>query len=203
MIFTRMSFFTIVFTLFITFDSLGNIPVFVALLRGFDMRRQRIIIFRELLFALILVVLFCFFGDEILNMLNLTIPIVQIAGGILLFIIALSMLFPKAEGETEVLVQEPFIVPLATPILAGPATLSTVMVFASQVDSSCRMLLAITIAWIPTLIILLLSSFLKKLLGDKVLLAFERLAGLILTYIAIQMFVVGVHEYSLLVLHGP
>lgn len=191
-----MSFFDIGFTLFVIFNPIGNVPVLVALLRQFDVSRQRKIIIRELLFALILMLVFCFFGDLVLDVLRLNIPIVRMAGGILLFMIAFGMVFHKETQAEVVLQQEPFIVPIATPILAGPATLSTVMVFAAQEPSQMKVLLGVLVAWVPALAILLLASFFKKILGDKILLAFEQIAGLILIYIAIQMFGAGLSGYA-------
>lgn len=189
-----MSPLSIIVSLFVILNALGNIPVFIALLKDFDAKRQRIIIIRELLIALAIMLLFSYFGEEVLSLLNINIPIFRVGGGILLALIALSMLFPKPHSA-ETLPEEPFIVPLAIPIITGPGTISSIIVF-SQEQGPGMMVFCILAAWIPSITFLLLSSFLKKVLGEKVLFAFERFAGMILMFIATQMFTTGLSEYA-------
>lgn len=188
-----MSAISITISLFVILNSLGNIPIFIAVLKNFDLKRQRVIIMREMVIALFIMLLFWYFGDEVLSLLHINIPIFRVGGGVLLSFIAMSMIFPKP-FSAETLQQEPFIVPLATPIMTGPGTISSIIIF-SQEQSKALMLLCIVAAWIPSLIALLLASFLKKILGEKVLFAFERLAGMLLFFIAIQMFTTGLREY--------
>lgn len=189
-----MIFSSVVFSLFAVLNSLGNIPLFVAILGRFDVKRQRSIIFRELLFALGLLLLFNFFGDNILNVLGISQPIIGMAGGTLLFIIALGMIFPKTE-EGKASYKEPFIVPLATPILAGPGSLAAVMVYAEKIQNPWVMTGAIIAAWFPSLLILLASSHIKYLLGEKGLLACEKLGGMLISLIAVKMFASGAIEF--------
>lgn len=191
-----MSVITIIVTIFVTLNPLGNIPVFVAMLKDFSPERQRVIITRELTFSLLILLLFSFCGDYILGAFDLNIPILRIAGGMLLSLIALGMLFPKPQSS-EALKQEPFLVPLAIPIVTGPASISTVMVFSHEVQNQWIMFLGIMGAWIPSIISLLLSSFLKRVLGERMLVAFEQIFGMVLMFISAQMVSVGIKEFTL------
>lgn len=187
-----MSFFAMIFSLFFVMNALGNIPLFVGLLTRYDVKRQRQIIFRELLIALFILLLFNFFGDDVLKLLGISQPVIGVAGGTLLFIIALGMIFPRPVENHEMRRSEPLIVPLATPIVAGPGAISTVMVYAEQVHNVWWMATIILLAWLPTFIILLLSSNIKYLLGPKGLLACQKLGGMLISLIAVQMICTGV-----------
>ncbi len=131
-----------------------------------------------------------------MTFLNVSEDTIQIAGGLILFLICLKMIFPPAKNPNEDLPHddEPFIVPLAIPLVAGPSVLAAVMILAKQ-HSSSVMMGAILLAWAASLVILLTSEFLKKTLGQKGIMALERLMGLILTLIAIEMFLSGVSEF--------
>lgn len=187
-----MSVFAMTFSLFFVLNSLGNIPLFVALLTKFEVRKQRQIILRELLIALFILLLFNFFGDGILKLLGISQPVLGIAGGTVLFIIALGMIFPRPTDSLDSKRSEPLIVPLATPIVAGPGAITTVMVYADQFHHLWITSLVILFAWIPTFIILLLSSNIKYFLGKKGLLACQRLGGMLISLIAVQMICTGV-----------
>lgn len=190
--------FAIAFFLFLLMDAVGNIPLYISSLKDLPPARQRVIIVREMLIALALIVLFLFIGDALLKFLDISDEAVQIAGGIILFIICLQMVFPKPQESSEYASkEEPFIVPLAVPFVAGPAVLAAVIIFARQQVNSLVMIGAIIIAWIPSLIILLGSSYLKNILGRRGISAVEKLMGLLLTLIAVQMFLTGVHRFSL------
>lgn len=184
-----------IITIFVTFNAIGNIPVFIGMLRSFSLAHQRRIILREMVIALGIMLLFSYFGKQVLDFLDLELYALRIGGGMILFLIALNMLFPR-KMDASSFQEEPFIVPLAIPILTGPGTISTVMIFADQMQNDWLMLMCIILAWIPSLILLLLSSFIKNLLGEPVLHALEKIAGMILTFIAIQMFTVGIADYA-------
>lgn len=186
-----MPFYAVVLSLFFVLNALGNIPLFLGLLARYDMKRQRKIIIRELVIALFILLSFNFFGDKILQILGISEPIIGIAGGILLFIIALGMIFPKAE-RAEAPKQEPLIVPLATPVVAGPGAIATTMVYSEQFSTPWIMAAAIILAWIPSLIVLLLSSNIKYFLGARGLTACERLGGMLISLVAVQMCSSGV-----------
>jgi MarC family membrane protein len=188
---------SIAFSLFLLMDSLGNIPLFISFLKGIEPQRQRIIILRELVIALFIIILFSFFGEGLTKFLNIQNDTIQIAGGIILFLFCLRMIFPQAHDPNEDLphTAEPLIVPLAVPLIAGPAVLAAVMIYAKEAHNSWTMIGAILIAWSASLVILLASSFLKKILGWRGILALERLMGLILILISVQMFLSGIHAF--------
>ncbi len=151
------------------------------------------IILRELLIALGIMILFNYLGDFLLSSLQVTQYSVLISGGIILFLIALKMIFPVKEGEVSPTGEkEPFIVPLAIPLVAGPAVLAAIILYSRQETGT---ILAIVAAWIVTTLILMSSSFLNKILGRRGILACERLMGLILTMVAIQMFLEGLAQF--------
>ncbi len=193
-----MQMFSMAFALFLLMDSIGNIPLFVSVLKDIDPARQRKIIIRELLIALVIIIVFDLVGDGLMSFLNVTMPTILISGGIILFLIALKMIFPsRRDPDVDMgLDKEPFIVPLATPLVAGPAVLAAVMLYSGQhKDDVGLTLTAIVIAWAASTLILLSSSLWKRLLGWRGLVACERLMGLILTLIAVQMFLGGLKQF--------
>ncbi len=185
-----MPFYAIALSLFFVLNALGSVPLFIGLLARYDIKKQRKIIVRELLIALFILLLFNFFGDDILGILGISEPIIGIAGGILLFVIALGMIFPKAE-KLAAPPQEPLIVPLAIPVVAGPGAIATVMVYSEQVSTQWVMTGAILAAWLPTFLILFAASNIKYMLGEKGLAACEKLGGMLICLIAVQMFSSG------------
>jgi multiple antibiotic resistance protein len=189
-----MSVFALTLSLFLVLNALGNIPLFVGLLTKFNVKRQRRIITRELLIALVVLLLFNFFGDTVLQLLGISQPIIGIAGGTLLFIIALGMIFPRQQDKRAEALnrEEPYIVPLAMPIVAGPGAIATVMVYTEQLHDPWLMTGVILMAWVPTYLILLASSNIKYFLGQKGLLACQKLGGMLICLIAVQMFTSGV-----------
>lgn len=190
-----MTLFSVAFSLFLLMDPIGNIPLFITFLKSVDPKRQRWIIVREMIIALVIIIIFNYVGDALMNLLQVREDTIQIAGGIILFLIAIKMIFPTAPDAKEGIGSEPFIVPLAVPLVAGPSVLAAVMIFARQEAHPSIMIGAIFIAWSASLIILLASSFLKNLLGWRGILALERLMGLVLTLIAIQMFLTGLSSF--------
>ncbi len=186
--------------LLLIMDPLGNLPIFMSVLRHLEPRRRRIIIIRELLIALFIMLLFLFTGEKILTFLNLRAETVSISGGIILFLIAIKMIFPgpgdSSSGSGLPVGEEPFLVPLAIPLVAGPSLLATLMLMSHQYPGSSGMLvLALLLAWAITSTILLLSGVFLRLLGDKGVNALERLMGLILIMLATQMFLDGIRAY--------
>jgi multiple antibiotic resistance protein len=175
----RAQLFNLAVTFFLIMDPLGNIPLFISLLGKRTPKDQRRIILRELLIALGIMILFFFLGDMILDLLHISKYTVQISGGVILFLIALQMIFPKvSNGKDKEVQSEPFIVPLAVPLVAGPSLLAT-----------------IAIAWIATTVILLSSSWFAKIMGTRGLKACERMMGLILTLLAVQLLLEGVTTF--------
>jgi MarC family membrane protein len=171
-------------------DALGNLPIFITQLKQVPIKKQKKVVLREHIIALIIIILFYFVGKGILDFLKISDYSLQIAGGIILFILSLNMLFPKKEDKL-IIENEPFIVPLAVPLIAGPAVLTTVILFSNSYSISI-MLSSIIISWLLSLIILISSSFISKVLKHKGIVAIERLMGFILIMIATQMFLAGI-----------
>lgn len=183
--------------LFFILDPLGNIPVFLSLLKELPPARQRKVLARELLIALGVLMLFLWGGQYALELMHLKQESVSIAGGIVLFLIGLRMIFPTAEGVMgDVPGGEPFIVPLAIPMIAGPSGMAAVMLLGSQQpDRMGDWMLALTLAWGATAVILFCATWLKKWLGMRVLTALERLMGMVIVAISVQMLLDGISSY--------
>ncbi|MDR7020539.1 YhgN family NAAT transporter [Aeromonas salmonicida] len=183
--------------LFLIMDPLGNLPVFLSILRHIDPKRRRKVMMRELLFSLAIMMAFLFAGQQILNFLNLRQEAVSIAGGIILFLIAIKMIFPSEGGLTGLAAgEEPFLVPMAIPMIAGPSILASLLLLANQEPT--RMTdwsLALLMAWGASAVILMFYEVFNKLLGERGLTAVERLMGMLLVMIAVQMLLDGVHHY--------
>jgi MarC family membrane protein len=183
--------------LFLILDPLGNIPVFLGLLEPLPSGRRRIVLLRELLIALFVLFAFLWGGRTVLDAMHLRQESVSIAGGIVLFLIGLKMIFPSPEGMFgEAGEGEPFIVPMAIPLIAGPSGMASVMLLGSE--NPARMgdwSLALLIAWAATAGILLCATYLYKALGRPVLVAVERLMGMLLVAISVQMLMDGVAAF--------
>lgn len=178
-------------------DPLGNIPLFIGLLKQVDPKRRRRIIIREVLFAFLILLFFVFFGRSLLDLMHLSDKSLGIAGGVILFLIALRMIFPHPEGIFgHQMHGEPFIVPLAIPFIAGPSAIATVLLLVSnQPDRLGSWILALTIAMLVSAVVLGFAERIADFLGEKVTMAFERLMGLILTAIAIEMLLSGIEKF--------
>ena len=185
-------------TLLLIIDPLGNILVFLSVLKKVENEsRKRKILIRELAIALIVMLVFLFVGQYFLKWLNLRQEAVHIAGGIVLFLIALRMIFPTEKGVMGDLPEgEPFIVPLAVPLLAGPSTLAMLILLArSQPDRIFDWLIAVLGAWGVTSLIILSSTSFHKILGNRGLMAVEKLMGMVLVAISVQMLLDGITTY--------
>ena len=185
-------------TLLLIMDPLGNIPLFLSVLKTVeDDRLRRKILIRELFFALLVLLLFLFVGQHLLQLLNLRQEAVSISGGIVLFLISIRMIFPSEKGVMGDLPDgEPFFVPLAVPLLAGPSTLAMLILLArSQPERIFEWLIAVLGAWSVTSIIMLSSTKLNKLIGKRGLMAVERLMGMVLVAISVQMLMDGISSY--------
>lgn len=188
-------FLTVAAAIFFVLNATGQIPLFLAMLARFDQKKQLKIITREMIAALVILLLFTFFGDGILRVLGISRNVIAIAGGVLLFLISLTMIFPKTvegEGKEKALTQEPMIIPLAIPVITGPGAITTVMMYSHELGNAYLVAGAAFAAWVPSLIILLLGSFIKQLLGEKGLVAVERLGGMLVCLIGVQMLTTGV-----------
>jgi multiple antibiotic resistance protein len=186
-----------VVTLFLIMDPLGNIPLFLTSLKTVSPERRQRVLLREIVFAYLVLLGCVFAGNYALKLLGLDESTISIAGGIVLFLIALRMIFPNeasAGGETPE--GEPFLVPLAVPLIAGPSTMAAVLLFERTSPGHIgSLLLAVTIAWALTGAILLSSPFFYRVLRERGLMAMERLMGMLLVMIAVQMFMNGVRTF--------
>jgi multiple antibiotic resistance protein len=187
-----------VFTLTLVMDPLGNIPMFMSSLKGVPEGRRRAVILRELFIALAIMMFFLLFGKYLLTALALDLTAMSVAGGIVLFLIALQMIFPTPHSSfSEGPGGEPFIVPLAIPLVAGPSTLSTLLLFSLSGPGNLALWAGVAgAAWLINAVILAgLSGWLSRLLGERGLLAMEKLMGMILVAISVQMIMTGVKKF--------
>lgn len=192
----ELTLFSATLILFLVIDPLGNVPFFLSALKSVEPKRHFKIILRELLVGYVVLVVFMFFGRYILDALGVTQSSLGIAGGIVLFLISIKMIFSGFEkifeGTEEV---EPFIVPLAIPAIAGPASMATAMLFMARNPENWPLwLVALTIAWLCSGMILIFAGKLSTILGQRGLKAMERLMGMILTVVSVQMLINGIKQ---------
>lgn len=179
-------------------DPLGNIPFFIAALKQVRPERRNRVIVRECLIAFAALLAFLFAGRPILSLLHLSDESLRVSGGVVLLIIAIRMIFPDRgarlgdDGEQG----EPFIVPLAIPLIAGPSAMATVLLMATPDTRRMAVLAAsLTVTIAVTAVVFVLSTRIQKLLGDQAIAAMERLMGLVLTALAVEMLLGGVASY--------
>jgi len=185
-----------VITLTIVMDPVGNIPLFISVLKNVKESRRKHIIRRELFIALCLMLFFLFFGKWIVLLFSMDVISLSIAGGIVLFLIALSMTFPSRENGFVDTKEEPFIVPLATPLVAGPSVLTMILIYNMKDSGNIPLwFVIIFISWLINVLILSLSTKISKFFGEKGMSALERLMGMILITISVQMILNGLKSF--------
>lgn len=186
-------------TLILVMDPFGNIPLFITALKKVAPERRRVILLRELAIALAIMLVFLFVGRKFLALLGIAQYSMSIAGGIILFIISIKLVFNPLEDEetkTNPKEEEPFIVPLAIPLIAGPASLSMLLILsAGTVSKAFYILVAVLVASALNAAILLLSFPISNLLGKRGLVALERLTGMLLVLMSVNMVMNGVAEF--------
>jgi multiple antibiotic resistance protein len=184
--------------MFLVLDPLGNVPVFLSVLDKVEPKRRTIVVIRELLLALGVLVLFLFVGNYVLAFLQLSQHALSISGGVILFLISLKMVFPvqRSADVHDEIEGEPLLVPLAIPMVAGPSALAVVMLLATrEPDRIFDWLVALLAAWLLSSIILISATGLQKFLGRRGLIAMERLMGMLLVALAVQMLLNGISAY--------
>lgn len=188
---------TISVTLFLIMDPFGNIPIFLPILEKVPRERRRKVLVRELLLALVIIAIFTLGGKYVMTFLGLERASVSIAGGIILFLIAIRMVFPRHDTDEYAEFEgEPLLVPMAVPLVSGPSLLAALLLFSSTGTlSSTALLLAAVGAWVVTFIVLFLSTYIVDFLTKRGLAAVERLMGMILVAVAVQLFLDGLSTY--------
>ena len=193
------SFLSAFILLLLVLDPLGSLPVFIPIMRGVAPERRRVVALREVGIAFAVLFAFMFFGEAFLRVMRLSERSLEVAGGVILLIIAIRMIFSAeggvyggaAEGN-----KEPLIFPLAVPLLAGPSAMATVLLLASRQPSLVReWVAALACAMAVSGMVLLLCDRIRRLIGDSVVAAIEKLMGLVLTAIAVEMILAGLKRY--------
>ena len=184
--------------LLLTMDPLGNVPSFVSILQKVAPERRRPVVVRELLCALAIMLAFVFVGRQLMQLLGIRQEAISMAGAMVLFLVAIEMILPgsgrkptEAEGEDN----EPFIVPLATPLVAGPSALATVILITSKPGGLWTGLWAVLIAWVVSFVTLVSAPAIVRILKQRGARAVERLMGMLLVMLSVQMFLNGLREY--------
>ena len=191
-----MTVFSAIFLLFLIMDPIGNVPLFLSTLKNVPIERRRKIIIRELFIALLVLLFFMFIGKYILQLLQIAQSSLGIAGGIMLFIIAIKMIFP---GRGNLFhhsdSMEPLVVPLAVPLIAGPSAIAAViLMMAQELSRWLEWLVALVVAWLIAGIILVSSETLGRRLGVRALLAIERLMGILLMLVSVDLILDGIKQ---------
>jgi len=193
-----VSVFSIALTLFLVTNPIGNTPAIIALVKDFEFNRQRRILFREAIFSLLIALFFQFCGEKFLTVLQINDYAVTLCGGTLLFLTALRMIFPTDptihKGE-EISQEEPYIVPIATPLLSGAGLLTIIMLYSKQENNYFKIFSAILIAWVGVIAVLVAAPYLQKIIGKKGMLALEQLMGMILAMMSVEMLVKGMRIF--------
>ena len=178
-------------------DPIGNIPIFANALQHVAPQRRARVILREVLIAFLLLLTFMFIGESFLRLMNLSELSLQIGGGVILFLIALRMIFPPPKGpETAESMTEPLIVPLAIPAIAGPSALATVLLLVSQApEKRLEWIAALCVTMTVSAVVLVLAERIQRVAGDRFVVALERLMGLVLVALSIEMMLRGIKTF--------
>lgn len=185
-----------IFLLFLIMDPFANVPIFLGLLKNLPAPRRRAIIIRELLIALLILLIFMFSGKYILQLLQISESSLGVAGGVVLFLISLKMIFSGSEDIfTNTPDGEPLIVPLAMPLIAGPSAIAAViLIMANDPNRWMDWSIALLVAWSLVGIILIFSEKFSQHISHKAFAAIERLMGILLTIIAVDMILDGIKK---------
>ena len=193
------SFLSAFILLLLVLDPLGSLPVFIPIMRDVPVERRRWVALREVAIAFVVLFAFMFFGDAFLRVMRLSERSLEVAGGVILLMVSIRMIFSHADGVYGTSEgKEPFIFPLAIPLLAGPSAMATVLLLASrQPERVMAWVGALSCAMAVSGVVLLLCARIRRLLGDSVVAALEKLMGLVLTAIAVEMILAGLKRYFL------
>ena len=179
-------------------DPVGNIPIFANALKHVAPERRAKVILREILIAFFLLLTFMFVGEGFLRVMNLSELSLQIGGGVILFLIALRMVFPPAAVLEAEIFEEPLIVPLAVPAIAGPSALATVLLLVSQQpERRMEWIAALCVTMLISAVVLVSAERIQRLIGSRLVVAVERLMGLVLVSVSIEMMLRGAKTFAL------
>jgi MarC family membrane protein len=177
-------------------DPIGNIPIFANALQHVAQERRARVILREVLIAFVLLLTFMFIGESFLRVMNLSALSLQIGGGVILFLIALRMIFPPPKSDAPETLTEPLIVPLAIPAIAGPSALATVLLLVSQApEKRLEWIAALCVTMTVSAVVLVLAERIQRVAGDRFVVALERLMGLVLVAVSIEMMLRGIKTF--------
>ena len=184
-------------------DPVGNIPVFANALKHVAPERRARVILREMLIAFFLLLTFMFVGEGFLRVMNLSELSLQIGGGVILFLIALRMVFPPLAAEEAEILTEPLIVPLAIPAIAGPSALATVLLLVSQQpERRWEWIAALCVTMVISVVVLVSAERIQRIVGPRLVTAVERLMGLVLVSVAIEMMLRGAKTFAMQLMQG-
>ena len=188
-----MSAIALALTFFFVTNPIGMSPTIVAMVKDYPFEKQKKIVLREGIFSFLIALFFLYAGEYFLKILNAKDYALSLTGGIVLFITSVQMLFPKKaiDPQTIQLKREPFIVPIATPLLSGPGLMTTIMIYSRMENNNFKIFFAITLTWIGVITVLAIAPYLQKLIGKRGLEALEQVMGLVLGLISIEMFING------------
>jgi multiple antibiotic resistance protein len=189
------SLFSKVLAIFVTLDPIGNVGLIAALVTHYTPEHQKRILHREALIALLIMFVFLLVGAEFLALLNVSNAAIHMTGGVVFLFLAMQLLFPSHAETKADKAREPFIVPIAIPLVAGPSCLATIMLFSATAEVKWEAPVAIVIAWAPTYFIMIAAPAIAKKMGPIGIQVFERVVGLLCTLLAFQMIMNGVRSF--------
>jgi multiple antibiotic resistance protein len=193
---SEFSLFSITIVLFLIMDPVGNITAFLSLMSEVEEKKRKWVLIREILIAVAAMYLINYCGKYLIDVLEISKTTITLTSGLILFLVALKILFPGPQSLRLNLPKgEPFIIPLAIPLIAGPSLLATILLYAQLQESYLMMTWAIAIASLATYVVFLLAPFLFRVLGQNGLLALEKLMGMVLILIAVERFTGGLHLF--------
>ena len=193
-----MSLLSMTLSLFLIMNSVGHILAYLDLVSSLNRDMRRLTIVREMFFALLIMVIFVFVGNFLLSALDMNRQTILLAGGLILFLISIRMIFPPRQQKAPHLHGEvPFIFPIATPMIAGPSCLTTIMLYGHQEHSIWPVFASILIAWSLSITVLLFAQQIRDVVGKRAMFAVERLMGLLLTMMAVEMLLKGLKSIAI------
>lgn len=193
-----MSILSLALTFFLVANPIGNSPTILSIIKDYDLERQKKIMLRESLFSLLVALFFQFFGELFLNLLHITHYALMLTGGLVLLNTALQMIFHKPEDKkSPEKKREPFIVPIAMPLISGPGMMTMIMIGAAGASSQWTVSLSILIAWIGVTAVLFIAPYLQKLIGKNGMAALEQIMAMLLGLMSVEMLIKGINIFIL------